>query len=120
MNRAERENREKLFKLMQENPDLPVVAMVDAEIVAGDDFGRWMGSWGNAQIDEYLIPSNDSEPMMFKSDDDVFDVLERCLSQPKFEALPETEEECRPFYDALPWKKAIIVNIDLPDIEACK
>ena len=52
MNRIEKENREKLFKLMQENPDLPVVAMVDAEIVAGDDFGRWMGSWGNAQIDD--------------------------------------------------------------------
>lgn len=37
----ERENqyRKELFKLMQENPDLPVVPMVDGEIVAGDDYG---------------------------------------------------------------------------------
>ena len=34
---------------------------------------------------------------------------------PEFDALPESEEECRKIYDALPWTKAIIVNIGLPD-----
>lgn len=53
--------------------------------------------------------------MIFKSDDDVFDTLEQCLPEAEFEALPENESECRPFYDALPWVKAIIVNINLPD-----
>ncbi len=48
---------------------------------------------------------------MFKSDDDVFEVLERFLPEEEFEALPEKESECRPFYDALPWVKAIIVYI---------
>lgn len=43
----ERKNREELFKLMQENPDLPVVAMVDGEI-PGDDSGYWLGAWGSA------------------------------------------------------------------------
>ena len=33
----------------------------------------------------------------------------------EFEKLPETEEECRPFYDALPWTKAIIVYINPHD-----
>ena len=109
----ERKNREELFKLMQENPDLPVVAMVDGEI-PGDDSGYWLGAWGSAHIDEYLFTHN-REWMVFKSDDDVFDVLERHLTDEEFEKLPETEEECRPFYDALPWTKAIIVYIDLPD-----
>ena len=109
----ERENREELFRLMQENPELPVVPMVDGEI-PGDDCGYWLGAWGGARIDEYLLISN-SERMVFKSDDDVFDVLEQHLSDEELEKLPETEAECRPFYDALPWTKAIIVYINLPD-----
>ena len=114
MTEKERKNHDDLFKLMQENPDLPVVPMVDADIVAGDDYGRWMGSWGSASVDKYLIPQDD-RPMIFQSDDDVFDTLEQCLPEAEFEALPENESECRPFYDALPWVKAIIVNINLPD-----
>ena len=110
----ERESRDYLFKLMRENPELPVIPFVDGEIVAGDDFGTWMGSWGVSCTDEYLIPPDD-RPMIFKSDDDVFDTLEQCLPEAEFEALPENESECRPFYDALPWVKAIIVNINLPD-----
>lgn len=111
----ERQNRETLFKLMAENRDLPVVAMVDAELVGGDDFGRWMGSWGHAQVDAYLIPKKDYESMIFKSDDDVFDTLEKFLTSEEFDALPESDDECRKVYDALPWVKAIIVNIDLPE-----
>lgn len=49
MTEKERKNHDDLFKLMQENPDLPVVPMVDADIVAGDDYGRWMGSWGERE-----------------------------------------------------------------------
>ena len=38
---TERQNRNNLFRLMQEYPDLPVIPFVNAEIVAGDDFGYW-------------------------------------------------------------------------------
>lgn len=112
-NEKERENREGLFKLIKENPDLPIVPMVDGEI-PGDDCGYWQGAWGNAHIDEYLLAYN-RERILFKSDDDVFDVLEHYLTDEEFEALPETEEECRPIYNALPWIKAIVVYITLPD-----
>ena len=109
------ENTKNLLELIQQNPDLPIVPMVDAEIVNGDDWGRWMGSFGAARVDEYLIPPQDYEPVIFKSDDDVFDTLEKVLPGEEFDALPESEEECRKIYDALPWTKAIIVNIGLPD-----
>ena len=114
MTDQERRYKEEFFKLMQENPELPVMAMVDADVVA-DDWGRWMGSWGYARVDEYLIPSKSYEAILFKSDDDVFDTLERYLSREEFDKLPESEQECREIYNALPWTKAIIVNIDLPD-----
>ncbi|NBJ87907.1 hypothetical protein [Acutalibacter sp. 1XD8-36] len=110
----ERKSHEELFKLMQDNPDLPVIPFVDGEIVAGDDFGIWMGSWGTSCVDEYLIPPQNYKPVIFKSDDDVFDTLEKFLPGEEFDILPESEEECRKVFDALPWTKAIVVNIDLP------
>lgn len=103
-----------LLQLIKDNPDLPIVPMVDAE-VAGDDNGYYMGSWRSVKVDEYIISpiSQDyNDNVIFKSYDDVFDTLERCMSAEEFEALPETEEECRPFYDRLPWIKAIIVFIE--------
>lgn len=112
---TERQNRDKLFRLMQENPDLPVIPFVDGEIVAGDNFATWMGSWGAARVDEFICPPQDYEPVIFKSDGDVFDALEKCLPEEKFDALPDTEPECALIYDALPWTKAIIVSIDMPE-----
>lgn len=109
------ENQTELFKLIQDNPDLPVMPMVDGEIVAGDDYGYWQGAWGTVRIDEYLKPKSEYDYIRFKSDDDVFDVLEHYLTDEEFEALPETEEECRPIYNALPWIKVIVVYITLPD-----
>ena len=46
MREEEKRNREELFRLMKEHPDLPVVPMVDSEIVADDCYTYWMGSWG--------------------------------------------------------------------------
>lgn len=113
MTDQEKKYREELFRLIQENPDLPVVPMVDSEIVA-DDCGYWLGAWGRASVDEYFI-SERAERVFFKSEDDVFDTLERHMSCEEFEALPESEEECRPYYDRLPWIKAIVVYINLPE-----
>ena len=109
MTEKERQNIEELLKLIRENPDLPVVPFVDGEI-PGDDCGYWLGAWGSAIIDEYLLSNNGD--VVFKSDDDLFDVLERCLPDWEFEKLPETKEECRIYYDALSWTKAIIVYIN--------
>ena len=108
----ERQNREEFLKLIQENPDIPIVPIVNGEI-PGDDSGYWVGAWGYARVDEYLFTHN-SGWLVFKSDEDVFDVLERHLTDEEFEKLPETESECRPIYDALPWTKAIVVYIELP------
>ena len=106
---TEKKNRDKLFHLMKENPDLPVVPMVDADI-CGDDSGYWSGMWGKAAVDEYLICTMFNY-IVFKSDDDIFDTLEKYLTAEEFEKLPESEEDCREFYDNLPWTKAIIVYI---------
>lgn len=103
-------NAAELMKLVKENPDLPVVPMVDAGI-AWDDCGYYMATFGAAEVDEYIISRRDDR-IYFKSDDDVFDVLEHVLSDEEFDTLPQTEAECRPYFEALPWTKAIVVYID--------
>lgn len=102
-------NGEELFKLMQENPDLPVVPTVDSEVVCDDDCARWTGSWGSASIDEYL--AHDGR-VFFRSDDDTDDVLGYVLDGEEY--IKMTDEEVEAAYNALPWVKAIIVNIDTP------
>lgn len=105
-----KKNTAELLRLVKENPDLPVVPMVDGGI-AWDDSGYFMAAFGAAEVDEYIIAKADDR-IYFKSDDDVFDVLEHVLSDEEFDALPQSEEECRPYFDKLPWTKAIIVYID--------
>ncbi len=58
----------------------------------------------------YGFRKNEQDKTTYNHSDSYPDWLGR-----KFEALPESEEECRPYYDKLPWIKAIIVYIDLPE-----
>ena len=48
-------NTEKFLKLVKENPDLPIVPMVDEEVVADDCSTYWMGEWGYSEVTEYYI-----------------------------------------------------------------
>lgn len=47
------ENIQKLICLAKEHPELPIIAMVDGEIV-GDDCGRWVGDFGSVELGEYV------------------------------------------------------------------
>lgn len=107
-------NTAELLKLIQENPELPIVPMVDSEIVADDSYGRWLGAWGSSYIGFYLVGE---EKVHFREDDD-FEEIESALTDgainyEEFEAMTDAEAEAA--YASLPWTKAIIVNIDLPE-----
>lgn len=105
------ENLNNLLQLIKENPDLPIVPAVDSEICWGD-YARYIGNWGCAYIDEYLIAKTYDERLLYKSDNDIYDTLERYLTTEEFENLPESDEKCEEIYRNLPWKKVIFVNID--------
>ena len=49
------ENIQKLIDLAKEHPDLPIVAMVDGEVVGGDDYGRWVAGFGGVELGEYVL-----------------------------------------------------------------
>lgn len=110
----EKKNRDELFRLMQENPDLPVVPMVDSDIVVDDGYNLWMGSWGDSHIEEYVLGK---KYLHFREDDDWGEIewalADGFVGYETFEGL--SDEEAKSEYAALPWIRAIIVNIDLPE-----
>ncbi len=112
MNEREKQSREELFKLMQENPDLPVIPMVDCEIV-GDDSGRWLGSWGSSYIGEYILGE---ERVYFRDDKDSSEIENVLTDKYGYDVIEQwSDEEMERAYKKLPWIKAIIVYINLPE-----
>lgn len=113
-------NTNELLRLIAENPDLPVVPMVDYEVVY-EDCGRWLGSFGSAYVGEYALFNDryydDREEFKehyFDYHDEEIDKQFNCNS------VHEMNESIEKYLDEVADKyfnKAIIVNIDLPDVE---
>lgn len=102
-----------LLELIKENPNLKIIPMVSAEIVASDDFGYWAGEWGKANIDEYWV--ND-ERIYFKSTD-YEDLVEQYIDSLYYNPTMDnkTDEEFQRLAEEkvenLEWNKAIVVYI---------
>lgn len=116
-------NLKELFRLIKKRPDLPIVPMVDADLVA-DDSGRWLGSWGTAYIDKFLH-YNEEYITYDQGDLDIVYIFEKIFDykecgideeMPDEEALPIMRAKV----DSLPWIEAIIVNVDMPEAEMCR
>lgn len=101
-----------LINLIRENPTLQVIPLVDADVVA-DDSGRWCGSFGNACIKEYILFEmyNDWEDLVYKDDTEDY---ENYLYDHDDEGY-FNEETMKKHLENIIWKKAIFVNIDLPN-----
>lgn len=126
-------NREELARLILENPELQVLCMVEFEIVAGDDCLRWAASLGECKIREYIYHEDGlSDSVIFWREDEeklVDAFSEDAETNPKFYPLGEDPRTAtaraaayaqarmiaRQKVRELPWKKAIVVNIDLPE-----
>ena len=118
------ENLKELFRLIKKRPDLPIVAMVDSEIVADDGCCYWMGSWGNCLIDKYIVHEDYGVIFYEEGKPDTVDIFEKYFDYAECgidEELPD--EEALPLMrakvDSLDWKEAIIVYIQVPDAEIC-
>lgn len=101
-----------IIKLIEENPELPVVPMVDSEVVA-DDGGYWLGKWGRCKVTEYYAGR---EYIHFRDDDeeDVLNDLIGCKygydSQGR-DIYDLTDEEWDALCKSIPWIKCIVVYI---------
>lgn len=107
----QKENLDNLFELIKQNPDLPIVPMVNYEVVAEDCALYWMGSWGEARTDSYLLRD---ERVWYLSEwkEEIFkNLFEFPVDLPK----EQEEKFIEDAVSSLPWIKAIIVKIELPN-----
>lgn len=108
-----------LLNLIKENPDLPIVPMVDYEVVE-DGYGRWMGSFGHCYVGEYALFYDRYFDDREEFEDFYYDYYSEDLNE-KFDYDPFTRRNGKALNDYLHtvsdkyFKKAIIVNIDLPE-----
>lgn len=107
-------NKEILLQLIKENPELPIVPLVDTDVVCDDSYSWWLGKWGQAEIKHYYLGN---ERVHIKEEDDEEDVLNDlagCKYSCDFEGrdiYELSDEEWDKLYKSIPWTKAIIVRI---------
>ena len=46
---------EDLINLVKENPELPIICMVDSDVVCDDSYGRWLADLGSCHVGEYAL-----------------------------------------------------------------
>lgn len=113
---TQRDNFKHLLELVNSNPDLPIMPMVDSEIVADDCHGWWVGGWGNASIEDVW---NNDERIYIRSEveDTLIDeVSDNICDEPDYANLTDEEfrNKARSIVDSYNWKTVIAVRINLP------
>ena len=104
---------EQFLELVKENPDLPIVPMVDQEVVADDSYSWWLGKFQRSEVTEYYLGH---DRIHFKNDDEE-DVLgdladcDYCHAPDGRDIYDLSDEEWAELYKSIPWAKAIIVYI---------
>ena len=106
-----------LTKLMSQNPELEVVAMVDYEVVSGDDYSSWSGALESVRLDKTLdgnVVSADTtliklneERIYFYSDD--FEDIAELFGD---EGVPD--EKIDKMVDSMPWQDVIVLKVGTP------
>ena len=132
-----RERNLELIKLISENPDLPIIGLVDSDVVC-EDSGRWLSSFGKAYVGEIAIYDdryfnsresfkecycdNNSDELCkkFKYDPSIcqYFVENGRYTPEQYKANKEAEEKMEKYLDEIAdmfFTKGIIVNVDLPD-----
>ena len=129
----QKQKNEAFLKLIKKNPTLPIVPMVDCDVVS-EDCGYWMGSFGSASVGEYACydgrffdERDDFKERYYDNNDE--ELCEMCNFVPcmslskgytkeQIEANNENEKLLEEYLDKKAdeyFTKAIIVYINLPD-----
>ena len=97
---------QELQRVIAQNPSLPVVPVVQADVVGGDS-GHWSGKFGEISVTEYFEMNGRA---YFHNEDTIEETVKEVYGAKYTDALPESK--LVRVYAGLPWQKAVIVFID--------
>ena len=107
MKKTQKKLLEELFELIKNNPQLPILPIVHREIMECEVDEIWTGSFGEANITEYIIMD---KRVFFKDEEDPLWLLNEFIDD--IDYCEQTYDVVEKEYNNLPWIKAIVVNID--------
>lgn len=106
--KKQQENIKHLLNLIQENPDLEIFPMVNADCVPSDDFGWWMATWGKATIDEYWL--NDERCYIRSTDED--ELFDNYYDEVEYDCSDEEANKiAQERLNKITWTKVICIKI---------
>lgn len=86
-----------LLELMQANPELPVIPCVDGDVVGGDEYYCWLGSWGESAVQEFII----GKERTYYREDDISEMNDVLYERYDTELVDNmTDEETRAAHNA--------------------
>lgn len=116
------EKTKEFLELIKNNPDLPIIPMVDSEVCCGNEYDYWCGSWTRSEVDEYCIFHMRGEERFFSRDEQ--DKIEEYLADDfsDFEEYADLSDEefnkvVKEKIEGLNWTRAIVVWIGLPEVD---
>jgi len=107
--KLQQKNVKHLLELIQANPELRIVPIVDTECVPSDDFNSWVAGWGEARLEE-IWENLDRERIYIKYYD-YDDLVDEIRDETEEEI---SEEKAQRIVDSYGWEKVIIVKIRTP------
>lgn len=135
-------NTETLLRVAAENPTLPIIAMVDSDVVCGEDYGRWLASIGSISVGEYACYDERyyddreefKEDYYNRNDDALCEkfgyhpwrndcaLQQGKITREQYDANQESQAALDRYLDEIAeraFSKAIIINIDTPSDADC-
>lgn len=101
-------NTKTLLRLVADNPDLPIVPVIDGDTCGHDGYSSYMGKLGRCWVDEYVIDEWYGDGRVLFRDEE--EALIESIAEGKYNGTEEdyirAEEEAKAL-----WKKAIILSI---------
>ena len=130
------QNLKTLIKQINDNPELPIITMVNGEVCGDDEYAYYIGRWGSSEVGEYTeydekvyFDRDEFEEDYYSNNDDMlceeFGYDPRMAYGDKSKFTPKqlrandvAEKKLNDYLASLSesrFKKAIIVYIELPD-----
>ena len=130
------QNLKTLIKQINDNPELPIIPMVNGEVCGDDEYAYYIGRWGSSEVGEYTeydekvyFDRDEFEEDYYSNNDDMlceeFGYDPRMAYGDKSKFTPKqlrandvAEKKLNDYLASLSesrFKKAIIVYIELPD-----
>ena len=105
-------------KILRENSNLPILCMVDGDLVADESCRRWAGCVGSVEVKEYVCVDPEDfctygQAIFWKEDqDELIDLMCDRVPDDEYDEFHKKAEEK---VAKLDWIKAIVLYIDLPE-----